>query len=196
VAVAPGDGGDGGVVVATAVPVPATVPDAVAVEVAGDGLSGVFVFVAVAGGVWVRVGVRVGVGEAIGDALGLGLGLGDGVGRGVTVAVGLGARVEVAVGDPGVAVGVGTLESASRPASRTAAPAPTPMAVRMIPITMASVEPLMPPCSARAAPRRTRAVGWRRICGGRPGGAATGAVCCIPPLGMRRSAAPNEAASG
>lgn len=128
------------------------------------------------------VDVAVSVGPSsvgVGDGDGEGEGLGDGSGVGVGVAVASGSLV--GVGDSGAVVGVG-VGLAPPPLSswfarKTAAAAPTPIAMRMIPMTTRRVAPLTPPESwGTAALLRTRAVGCRRrSCGGLPGGAATGA---------------------
>lgn len=97
----------------------------------------------------VSVGDSVGagsVGVGVGDGEGLGLGEGDG--RRVGVAVGSGSRVGVAVAGAVVGVGVGSgPEPRSWFARNIAAAAPTPIAMRMIPMTTRIVAPLTPPAS-------------------------------------------------
>ncbi len=99
----------------------------------------------------VSVGDSVGacsVGVGVGDGEGLGLGEGDGRRVGVAVGSGSGSRVDVAVAGAVVGVGVGSgLEPRSWFARNIATAAPTPMAMRMIPMTTRIVAPLTPPAS-------------------------------------------------
>ncbi|MGB4861719.1 MAG: hypothetical protein WBO97_04615, partial [Tepidiformaceae bacterium] len=126
------------------------------------GPGGVFVAVATA------LGVLVGVGVALGDGEGLGGLVGSWVGG--TVA---GACVTSSVG---VGVGVAPPLLSLRLARNIAAAMPNPSAPQTTATASRMAEALGPELGGGGF-RRTRAVGCRRgICGGLPGGAATGAI--------------------
>lgn len=160
----------------------------VAGRVGGAGVLGgpVGVLVAVA----TTLGVLVGVGVALGDGDGLGAFVGSCPWVGGAVA---GAWVTSSVG---VGVGVTPPLLSSRLASQTAAAMPNPSATQTTATASKTAEALGPEFGGGGL-RRTRAVGCRRgICGGLPGGAATGAIGPVGCNGIRWSALPNAAAFG